>query len=259
MTPREGISVVIPFYNEEPNLEPLRTRLLPVLERMERPFEVILVDDGSDDDGPRIADAMAREDPHILILHLETRSGQSAALDAGFRAAKHGIVVTLDADLQNEPEDIPILVDALEGTANSTVAGGASTTATATGPADAACGYRARRHDNWVRRASSVIANRVRDRITGDHITDTGCSLKAYRTVYLRRLKMFTGMHRFLPTLLRMEGARVVEIPVRHHPRVAGKSKYGISNRMWSGLRDCFAVRWMRDRRIRYRIREDSQ
>jgi len=252
MTPREGISAVIPFYNEEPNLEPLRARLVPVLEKIGRPFEVLLIDDGSDDDGPRIADEMARKDPRIRIIHLEQRSGQSAALDAGFSAAAYGIVVTLDADLQNEPEDIPKLIDALDGADGTDGAGGIN-------GADAACGYRAKRHDNWVRRASSVIANRVRDRITGDHITDTGCSLKAYRTEYLRRLKMFTGMHRFLPTLLRMEGARVVEIPVRHHPRVAGKSKYGISNRMWSGLRDCLAVRWMRDRRIRYRIREESR
>lgn len=253
---REGVSVVIPFYNEEPNLEPLRARLVPVLEGMERPFEVILVDDGSDDAGPGIADAMRAADPRIRVLHLDHRSGQSAALDAGFRAAAHGIVVTLDADLQNDPEDIPILIDAMEGRRP---AGATDDDAGDTLPADAACGFRQKRHDNWVRRVSSVIANRVRDRITGDHITDTGCSLKAYRTVYLQRLKMFTGMHRFLPTLLRMEGARVVELPVRHHPRVAGKSKYGISNRMWSGLRDCFAVRWMKDRRIDYRIKEDSR
>lgn len=236
----EGISAVIPFYDEEPNLELLRARLVPVLEGMKRPFEVLLVDDGSDDGGGRIADRMHEADPRIRVIHLEHRSGQSAALEAGFRAAAHPIVVTLDADLQNEPEDIPKLIDALAD-------------------ADAACGIRLKRHDNWVRRASSVIANRVRDRITGDQITDTGCSLKAYRAVYLRRLKMFTGMHRFLPTLLRIEGARVVELPVRHHPRVAGRSKYGISNRIWSGLRDCFAVRWMRDRQIRYRIKEEMK
>jgi glycosyltransferase involved in cell wall biosynthesis len=238
--PVEGISVVIPFFDEEPNLEPLRARLVPVLERIGRPFEVLFVDDGSNDAGGRIADSMNHADPRIRVVHFEQRSGQSAALDAGFRSAVHEIVVTLDADLQNEPEDIPKLIDALSA-------------------ADAACGYRMRRHDGWVRRASSVIANRVRDRITGDHITDTGCSLKAYRAEYLRRMKMFTGMHRFLPTLLRMEGARVVELPVRHHPRVAGRSKYGISNRALSGLRDCFAVRWMRDRQIRYRIKEESR
>ena len=236
----EGVSVVVPFYNEEPNLEPLRARLVPVLEAMGRPFEVLLVDDGSDDGGGGIADGLMRADPRIRVLHIERRSGQSAALDAGFRAATRPIVVTLDADLQNEPEDIPKLIEALAD-------------------ADAACGFRATRRDGWVRRASSVIANWVRDRITGDHITDTGCSLKAYRTVYLKRLKMFSGMHRFLPTLLRLEGARVVEMPVRHHPRVAGRSKYGISNRMWSGLRDCFAVRWMRDRQIQYRIKEDPR
>jgi dolichol-phosphate mannosyltransferase len=233
----EGISVVIPFYNEEPNIEPLCERLIPVLERIARPFEIVLVDDGSTDRGGALALRQAEADHRIRVIALEARSGQSAALDAGFRAARQPIVVTMDADLQNDPEDIPGLIDKLGG-------------------ADVVCGIRQRRHDTWVRRASSVIANRVRDRITGDHVTDTGCSLKAYRIEMLRRLKLYNGMHRFLPTLLRFEGARVVEVPVRHHPRSAGRSKYGISNRALVGLRDCFAVRWMRDRHLRYRVKE---
>ena len=232
-----AFSVVIPFYNEEPNLRPLCRRLIPACEAVGSPFEVVLVDDGSTDGGGSIALGLASGDSRIRVVALESRSGQSAALDAGFRAARHPIVVTMDADLQNDPEDIPLLLAKLA-------------------EADVACGVRTARHDNLVRRISSRIANRVRDRITGDHVTDTGCSLKAYRAEYLRRLKLYTGMHRFLPTLLRFEGARVIEVPVRHHPRVAGKSKYGIGNRALVGLRDCFAVRWMRDRRLRYRIKD---
>lgn len=233
----DGISIVIPFYNEEPNLEPLRHRLISSCEDVGLPFEVILVDDGSTDNGGNIARALAARDSRIRVLSIETRSGQSAALDVGFRAARHSTIITMDADLQNDPDDIPLLLERLA-------------------EADAVCGIRMTRNDNWVRRISSRIANRVRDRITGDHVTDTGCSLKAYRAEYLRRLKLYTGLHRFLPTLLRIEGARVVEVPVRHHPRAAGRSKYGIGNRALVGLRDCFAVRWMRDRHLRYRIKD---
>ncbi len=235
--PIDGISVAIPLHNEEESLLPLRERLLAVLEKLGIPFEVILVDDGSTDESPLILRRFAAEDSRIRLIRIAERSGQSAALDAGFHAARYGVVVTMDADLQNDPEDIPALIEALRDV-------------------DVVCGVRVNRHDNWIRRASSRIANRTRDRITGDHITDTGCSLKAYRTPFLRRLKLFTGMHRFLPTLLRLEGARVIEVPVRHHPRAAGRSKYGIGNRMFVGLRDCFAVRWMRDRHLHYRIEE---
>jgi len=232
------LSVVAPFYNEEANIDALCARLIPALEKIGPAFEIVLVDDGSTDGGGALARAHAERDPRIRVVTLEERAGQSAALDAGFHAARGPVIVTMDADLQNDPEDIPLLLARLaEG-------------------ADVACGVRMTRYDNWVRRISSRIANRVRDRITGDRVTDTGCSLKAYRAEYLRRLKMYNGMHRFLPTLMRFEGARVVEVPVRHHPRVAGESKYGIGNRALVGLRDCFAVRWMRDRRLRYRIKD---
>lgn len=232
-----GISIVIPFHNEEPNLPPLRERLVESLGAVGRDFEIILVDDGSTDGGPGIADSMAARDRRVRAIHLDRRSGQTAALDAGFKAARMPIVITLDADLQNDPADIPALLAAMTG-------------------ADVVCGVRVRRVDSWIRRASSRIANAVRNRLTGDRIADTGCGLKAYRREMLAGLKLYDGMHRFLPTLLRFEGARVVEIPVRHHPRTAGKTKYGIRNRALRGLRDCLAVRWMRDRRLRYRIRD---
>jgi dolichol-phosphate mannosyltransferase len=234
-----GISVVVPVNDEEPNLPGLRDRILPVLERLGSEFEVILVDDGSIDDSLQIARRMAAEDERIRSVAIARRSGQTAAMDLGFRLARYPVVVTLDADLQNDPDDIPKLLAALPG-------------------ADVVCGVRVRRNDTWLRIAQSRIANRVRDWITGDHITDTGCSLKVYRREYLGRLKLYNGMHRFLPTLLRIEGARVVEVPVHHHPRQAGRSKYGIRNRALSGLRDCLAVRWMRQRALHYQIRGDE-
>jgi dolichol-phosphate mannosyltransferase len=234
-----GISVVVPVHNEEPNLLVLRDRLVPVLEQIGLAFEVILVDDGSNDGSLLVARRLATKDPRIRSVAIAQRSGQTAAMDAGFRMARHPVVVTLDADLQNDPGDIPKLLALLP-------------------QADVVCGVRLRRHDTWLRRAQSRIANRVRDWITGDHVTDTGCSLKVYRREYLRRLKLYNGMHRFLPTLLRLEGARVVEVPVSHHPRQAGQSKYGIRNRALSGLRDCLAVRWMRQRALHYQIRGDE-
>lgn len=232
-----AISVVIPVHNEEENLDALRARLTAALEESGITYEILLVDDGSTDASGAMIDAFVAADPRIRGLHLSPRNGQSGAFDAGFRAARSPVVVTLDADLQNDPADIPRLLQPIRQ-----------------GRADVVCGVRANRHDSWARLVSSRIANRFRDWITGDRITDTGCSLKAYRTGYLRQLKMYKGMHRFLPTLLRMEGARVIEIPVSHHPRTAGRSKYGVGNRLFVGIRDCFAVRWMRDRRLRYSI-----
>lgn len=231
------LSVVLPVYNERENLEPLLAELRAVLPRFVGEWEVVLVDDGSTDGSAEFLDQAKAEDPRLRVLHLRENRGQSAAMDAGFRAARAPLVVTLDADLQNDPADIGLLLDQRH-------------------QADVVCGVRVARHDSWIRRISSRIANAVRNRITGESIRDTGCSLKLYRTAYLRRIKMFRGMHRFLPTLLRLEGARVVEVPVHHRPRRHGISKYGIRNRAFSGLIDCLAVRWMRARRLDYSLRE---
>ena len=167
----------------------------------------------------------------LRILRQPTNQGQSAAFAAGFRHARGEIIATLDADLQNDPADLPRMLAELEG-------------------CDVVCGVRTDRHDSFVRRASSRIANGVRNRLTGESITDVGCSLRVMRARHARRVQMFDGMHRFLPTLLRMEGARITEVPVSHRPRLRGVSKYGIQNRLWRALADLFAVRWMQRRWI---------
>lgn len=232
------ISLVIPVYNEEENLPVLAAEIREALAPLGRPYEVIYVDDGSTDRSPEVLRALAREDSAVRIVRQRRNAGQSAALDAGFRFARGTIVVTLDADLQNDPADIPLLLGKLEGY-------------------DVAAGVRTRRQDDWVRRASSKIANGIRNRFTSESITDVGCTLKAFRIEYLRRIPMFTGMHRFLPTLLRMEGARVIEVPVNHRPRLHGQPKYGIGNRIWKALADLFAVRWMQKRWIDRRLSEE--
>jgi len=173
----------------------------------------------------------------VRVIALDGRHGQTAALDAGFRAVRGEVTVTLDADLQNDPADIPSLLAWLDR-------------------ADVVNGVRQRRRDSVVRRLSSRIANGVRNRVTGEAVTDVGCSLRVMRSEYLRRVKLFRGMHRFLPTLLRMEGARVVEVPVAHRARRYGASKYGIRDRLWVGLTDLAAVRWMQARALRYRKTE---
>jgi dolichol-phosphate mannosyltransferase len=225
------LSIVIPAYNEEDNLAPLVAEIRAALDPLGILYEMIFVDDGSTD---RTAQALAQlraADPRLRVLRQRRNAGQSAAFEAGFRFARAPIVVTLDADLQNDPADIPRLLAEIEN-------------------CDVVCGVRAHRHDGWVRRLSSRIANGVRNRLTGDDIVDTGCSLKAFRAPFLRRLPMFTGMHRFLPTLLRLQGARVKQMPVNHRPRRHGVGKYGIGNRVFRALADLFAVRWMQRRWI---------
>jgi glycosyltransferase involved in cell wall biosynthesis len=232
------ISVIIPVYNEEENLPVLAAEIHGAMRSLGQPYEVLFVDDGSTDASPEVLQRLAREDPAVRVIRQRRNSGQSAALEAGFRFARGGIVVTLDADLQNDPADIPRLLAPMDAY-------------------DVVSGVRTHRQDTWVRKVSSRIANGVRNRVTHDNVTDVGCTLRACRAEYLRRIPMFTGMHRFLPTLLKMEGARATEIPVNHRPRLHGQPKYGIGNRLWRALADLLAVRWMQKRWIDRRLSEE--
>ncbi|MBN2491914.1 MAG: glycosyltransferase family 2 protein [Planctomycetes bacterium] len=233
------LSVVVPVYNEAECVGPLCDAIYAVLSALGRSFEVLLVDDGSSDDTPaRLAREKSRRE-HLCVFRFRRNCGQSAAMSCGFDHARGRIVVTLDADLQNDPADIARLLEGIDS-----------------GEWDVVCGWRRQRQDSWLRRISSRIANAVRNRLSGETISDTGCSLKAYRTDFLRKIKVFSGMHRFLPTVLKMEGARVTEIPVHHRPRLAGKAKYGVWNRIFRSFRDLLAVRWMKARHIRYESEE---
>ncbi len=232
------LSAVIPVFNEEENLPVLAAEVQGAMQAIGRPYEVIYVDDGSTDGSPGILSELAREDPAVRVIRQQRNAGQSAALAAGFRCARGGIIITLDADLQNDPADIPRLLERMNAF-------------------DVVCGVRANRQDTWVRKVSSRIANGIRNRVTHDSVTDVGCTLRACRAEYLQRIPMFTGMHRFLPTLLKMEGARVTEVPVHHRPRLHGQPKYNIRNRIWRALADLFAVRWMQKRWIDRRLSEE--
>jgi glycosyltransferase involved in cell wall biosynthesis len=233
--PEIYLSVVVPFYDEADNVEPLHREIDAALAGVQGTVEFVYVDDGSRDGSGERLQELAKRDQRIRVIRFDANHGQSAALDAGFRAVRGEFTVTLDGDLQNDPADIPRLLEALER-------------------ADVVNGVRTERRDSLVRKFSSWIANGFRNWVTRESVTDVGCSLRVMRSSYLRRVKLYRGMHRFLPTLLRMEGATVAEVPVRHRTRRHGISKYGISNRLFVGTVDVFAVRWMQSRALRYRI-----
>jgi glycosyltransferase involved in cell wall biosynthesis len=235
------VSVVLPIFNEEQNLEPLIEEIAAAL--AEVPHEVVAVDDGSTDRSLDRLRVLRRRFPTLRIIMLDVRAGQSAATAAGFDAVRGDIVVTLDADGQNDPKDISVLLQTLERDSE----------------VEAAVGYRIERHDARWKRIQSNIANAVRNLITGDRIRDTGCSLKAIRRPVLRDIPRFDGMHRFLPTLIRARGRRVLEVPVSHRPRLHGQSNYGMWDRARRGLVDAVGVRWYRRRALNYTIKEDLE
>jgi len=229
------VTVVVPVYNEVDNLDALVQELRGVLAYTAPAFEILLVDDGSTDGSAEKIASLARAGIGVRGLHFRENRGQTAAFDAGFKDARGRVVVTMDADLQNDPKDLPALLAALPGF-------------------DAAVGYRTGRQDTWLRKVSSRIANAVRNSLSGDDIIDTGCSLKAFRRESLAGLKLYSGMHRFLPTLLRIDGFRVTQVPVSHRPRSRGVSKYGVWNRVFRSSADLLAVRWMKKRRLGYEV-----
>jgi glycosyltransferase involved in cell wall biosynthesis len=231
------ISLVIPVFNEEDNLELLTEEIIQVLESLKNGYEIIFVDDGSVDKSFTILKKLAEHHPFIRVIRFKQNCGQTAAFDAGFKASRGEIVITMDADLQNDPRDILLLLDKID-------------------KCDLVCGWRGKRRDNLAKRVSSRIANWVRNKLSDEQIIDVGCSLKAFRRETLKHLKLYTGMHRFFPTLLKMEGFKVIEIKVNHRPRRYGKTKYSIGNRIFRSFLDLLAVRWMKKRQLRYEIKE---
>lgn len=243
MSDAPRISIVVPVYNEAESLEPLHRELDAALASVAGRAEIVFVDDGSTDGSLAALRAIAGKDPRVRIVALDGNHGQTAAFAAGFEAVRGEVTVTLDADLQNDPADIPRMLARMDEQ-----------------QADVVNGVRVARSDSWVRLLSSRVANGVRNCVTHEAVTDVGCSLRAMRTEYVKRVKLFRNMHRFLPTLLRMEGAtRIVEMPVAHRERRYGASKYGIRNRLWVGIVDLCGVRWLQARALRIRRRSASE
>jgi dolichol-phosphate mannosyltransferase len=238
---RPDLSVVFPVYDEQENLPILLREIRAALQDEHWTYEIVAVDDGSTDRSREVLLQSRKEYPELRVLSFTRNNGQTAALDAAWRAARGTYVVSLDADLQNDPADIPSMMRALVDN-----------------DADMVIGVRVVRQDTWGRRVQSRIGNEVRNWITRDRVTDTGCSLKLLKREAIERVRLYTGMHRFLPTLIRLEGYKVIELPVNHRPRKYGISKYGAMNRAVRGLVDCFAVRWMSTRILRYEVHEEA-
>jgi len=228
-----SLSVVIPVFNEEDNLHSLLDELTSVMRPLGRPFEILCVDDASTDRSLQVLNELRARHPELRVLRHRVNSGESAAQASGFACARGEIIVTMDADLQNDPHDIPALLEALRP------------------EVAAVAGVRRQRLDDTTRRLSSRIANGFRNWVTGDRIADAGCTFRALRRSAVRELPVFNGLHRFIPTLLRRQGYPVVEMLVNHRPRTRGQSKYGVGNRLWRGLRDCFGIRWFSARAVR--------
>lgn len=240
MTESPVVSVVIPCFNEQGNLLPLATAIVGVVEQLRLPYEIIITDDCSRDESWAILKKIAAENPRVCVQRLAQNSGQSAAMWAGIQAARGRYIATLDADLQNDPQDLPKFLEALQH-------------------ADCVCGSRVHRRragDNLIRELSSKIANGVRNWVTHESVSDSACCFRVFKRECAANLKFFKGMHRFLPTLFKIEGFTVLEIPVNHQTRLTGVSHYGVWNRLFATAYDLLAVRWMQKRMFRFQVRE---
>ena len=234
------ISVVLPCHNEQDNLQPLVAAIRTALDPLKRGYEIVITDDNSSDGSWALLQKLAKEDLRVRAQRFEKQAGQSAALWAGMKAARGKIIVTLDADLQNDPADLPKLLKGLE-------------------QADCVCGSRVEaraRGDGFIRIASSRIANGIRNQLSGETISDAGCCYRVFKRECIAEVKFFNGGHRFLPTLIKLEGFTVIEVPINHHPRAAGQAHYGVWNRLFKSFYDLLAVRWMKKRFLRFRVVE---
>lgn len=234
------VSVVIPCYNERENLRPLCAGLGKALGPRGISFELVVIDDASTDGSWEVLKGLGEELPFLRAQRFRRNCGQSAALEAGVRASRGRTIVTLDGDFQNDPGDLGKLLDAL-------------------GDCDCASGDRtASRREGYglLRVVSSRIANWVRNKASGESFADSACNFRAARRECFERIRFFNGAHRFITTLIKMEGFKVKEVPISSRPRLHGKSKYGVWNRLFRAARDLSGVRWMKSRHIRYEVSE---
>ena len=233
------LSVISPAYNEDANLPHLVDQVEQSMSTLEKSWEFIIVDDGSKDNSLNVLKSLMAQKPFLRVISLLSNSGQSAAIEAGIRNAHGRLIATLDSDLQNDPGEIPKMVRLISEE-----------------KCDFVNGWRRRRNDPLIRLISTKVANGVRNWLTKESIHDSACGLKVFRRECFENMRLFRGMHRFLPTLAKMQGYSVLEVEVNHRPRIAGKAKYGVWNRVFCALIDTFAVRWMASRIVNYQASE---
>lgn len=235
------LSVVVPVRDEEASIPILAAEVEAALDGAGISWECVWVDDGSRDGTRAALLALSERRAEHRLIRLDPGGGQSAALLTGFAAVRGELVATLDGDLQNDPSDLPRMVEELRSR-----------------DVDLVNGVRIRRRDRWIRRVSSRIANGFRNIVTREQVTDVGCAIRVFRSRGVSRLPSFRGMHRFLPTLLRLQGYSLAELPVSHRPRQAGRTHYGVHNRLWVGLLDTFGVWWLQRRWVEPVVEERS-
>jgi dolichol-phosphate mannosyltransferase len=235
------VSIIIPVKDEVDSIEPLAREVSEAMTAGARTWECIWVDDGSTDGSLEALGRVSSRDPRHRYISFEKNAGQSAAFWAGFREARGAVVATMDGDGQNDPRDLPPLIDLVFS-----------------GRADMVNGYRSKRRDGLVRKLSSRVANGVRNALSGKTVRDVGCSTRAFRSECVSGLPLFKGMHRFFPTLASLQGFSLSEMPVNHRPRTKGRSKYSVNNRLWVGLFDLLGVCWLRSRAFHYKIGKRS-
>ncbi len=228
-----AVSIIIPFKDEQDSIPLMSNEICEVMERSSFKWECIWIDDGSVDNSVQNVKRLLQIKSNYRLIEFDKNYGQSAALWYGFKEANGNIIITIDCDLQNNPKDIPVLINLLLKS-----------------KVDMVNGVRKKRNDSLVRKISSFIGNGFRNFVTKSSVTDVGCSIRVFYGYCVRNLTAFKGMHRFLPTLIEMQGYRIIETPVDHRHRIKGKTKYGINNRLWVGLIDTLAVKWMQHRLV---------
>lgn len=236
---KEGLTIIIPVFNEEDNLERVQKEMSDFIEIAKVDSQVLFVNDGSKDQSQKIIEKICKEHKNFNYLSFKNNKGLSAAIKAGIDHVDTGLTGYIDADLQTSPEDFNILLDYIDNY-------------------ELVTGVRADRKDSFVKNMSSKIANSIRRAFTNDGMDDTGCPLKIIKTSYAKRIPMFKGLHRFLPAMILLQEGRVIQIPVRHFPRIAGKANYGLWNRLLGPFMDCFAYLWMKKKYINYEVAKKS-
>jgi glycosyltransferase involved in cell wall biosynthesis len=234
------LTVIVPVYNEEDNIERLGKELLSYLKIAVVPTKVLFVNDGSNDNSQQLIEAVCSGNPEFSFISFKHNCGLSAAIKAGFDAVDTELTGYIDADLQTTPTDFNLLLDYIE-------------------EYDLVTGVRVNRKDSRVKKQSSKIANNIRRAFTHDGMEDTGCPLKIIKTCYAKNIPMFKGLHRFLPAMVLLQKGKIKQIPVQHFPRIAGEAKYGLRNRLLGPLTDCFAYLWMKKGYINYSIEKRSE
>ena len=232
-------TIIVPVFYEEDNLPRVEKELLEYIKIASKKTKILFVNDGSKDSSQQHIEAIANRHPEFQYISFKENHGLSAAIKAGFDYADTELVGYIDSDLQTDPKDFNVLLKHIKDY-------------------DLVTGVRANRKDSFVKNMSSTIANGIRRAFTKDGMDDTGCPLKVIKTVYAKRIPMFEGLHRFLPAMILLQNGKIIQVPVKHFPRVAGEAKFGVWNRLIGPLMDCFAYLWMKKKYINYTVEKHS-